>query len=74
MMPCRRTATAAAATFLLFAALTGCGQGGDEKGSATTDRPVATSPAEVTEMKRLVDAAESAAAAAESAAAADGQD
>ena len=73
-MPCRRTAIAAAATLLFLTALTGCGQGGDRGGSETTDRPAATSPAEVSEMKRLVDAAESAAAAAESAAAADGQD
>lgn len=69
----RRTATAAA-TLLLLAALNGCGQGGAEEGSETTDRPVATSTADATKMKRLVDAAESAAEAAESAAAADGQD
>ncbi|MET4641167.1 hypothetical protein ABID95_000888 [Streptomyces atratus] len=70
----RSTATAVAAALLLLTAVTGCSQGGDEKGSGSADRPVTTGPAEVTHMKQLVDAAESAAAAAESAAAEDGKD
>ncbi|MEU9009401.1 hypothetical protein AB0D12_06360 [Streptomyces sp. NPDC048479] len=69
----RRTATAVAATLLFLTALTGCGQNSDEKVGGTPDGPVTTSPAEVTDMKALVDAAESAAAAAESAAAEDGR-
>ncbi|MGW5275896.1 hypothetical protein ACWEQP_25660 [Streptomyces sp. NPDC004044] len=69
----RRTATAVAAALLLLTAVTGCSRGSDEKGSGTADRPVTTGPAEVTRMKRLVDAADSAAAAAESAAAEDGK-
>ncbi|MFI5632598.1 hypothetical protein ACIA8E_25115 [Streptomyces sp. NPDC051664] len=70
----RSTAAAVAATLLLLTAVTGCSQGGDDKGSGSADRPVTTNPAEVTRMKRLVDAAESAAAAAESAAAEDSND
>ncbi|WP_326651301.1 MULTISPECIES: hypothetical protein [unclassified Streptomyces] len=75
----RRTATAVAAALLFLAALTGCGQDNGGKAGGTADSPVTTGPgttgpAEVTDMKSLVDAAESAAAAAESAAAEDGQD
>lgn len=78
-MPRRRTATAVATALLLLTALTGCGQdsagkGSAGKGSGTTDSTATTGPADVTEMKRLVDAAESAAAAAESAAAEEEQD
>jgi hypothetical protein len=73
-MPCRRTATAVATAVLLLTALTGCGQDSAGKGSGTTDGTVTTGPSDVTEMKKLVDAAESAAAAAESAAAEEGQD
>lgn len=70
----RSAAAAVAAALLILTAVTGCGQGSDGKGSERADRPVTTGPAEVTRMKKLVDAAESAAAAAESAAAEDGKD
>ncbi|MFF0290621.1 hypothetical protein [Streptomyces sp. NPDC005262] len=70
----RSAATAVAAALLLLIAVTGCGRSSDEKASGTADRPATTGPAEVTRMKRLVDAAESAAAAAESAVAEDGKD
>jgi hypothetical protein len=73
-MPRRRTGTAVATALLLLTALTGCGQDRAGKDNGTTDGTVTTGPSDVTEMKRLVDAAESAAAAAESVAAEAGQD
>ncbi|WP_030920759.1 hypothetical protein [Streptomyces sp. NRRL B-24720] len=70
----RSAAAAVAAALLILTAVTGCGQGSEGKGSESADPPVTTGPAEVTRMKKLVDAAESAAAAAESAVAEDGKD
>lgn len=69
-----RAAAAVAAALLILTAVTGCAQGSGEKGSGSADRPGTTGPAEVTRMKQLVDAAESAAASAESAVAEDAKD
>ncbi|MFE7775199.1 hypothetical protein ACFU5O_15105 [Streptomyces sp. NPDC057445] len=68
----RRHATVAVAgAFVCLVGLTGCGHGGEGK-DGTADESVTTGPgADVTEMRRLVDAAESAAAEAESEAAKD---
>ncbi|WP_406277124.1 hypothetical protein OHT93_34450 [Streptomyces sp. NBC_00191] len=67
----RGTGRAALSALILLTVLggvAGCGRGGDDKGGGASDGSATTSPSDLPEMRKLVDAAESAAAAAESAA------